>query len=426
MRSDKASLAEVKEVGIEPGAEADSQPSAPQGLIRLSRTRAPAHAWESWEAACIVLGATVALVGLHVAFDGKKVDYETLALGEASQAHWATVDGEPINCEGFELEEDRVIGKTIAEIDDCIAASVARGAKRSVIWLGNSQVFAINQMGPSDVTAPPFIHDRLQQRGLDLVTFSYPNANQQEHLAVYAYAAARLPVKAVLVNLVYDDFREDGVRARLQPTVKDEAAQRTLEQTPIGLKLIADAEAQAALEPESEKEAVSLQERSESALTDWLNQTALWSNRVQARGDLLNNLYRLRNLVLNINPQSKRRMIRTRYAANMEALTALLRDAQRREVTVLGFIVPLRNDVAPPYDMADYRRFIAEMGALFARYGQPFRNLENTVPSRYWGYKESTSVGDQLELDFMHFQAPGHALLASALTDFILDAELTP
>jgi hypothetical protein len=33
--------------------------------------------------------------------------------------------------------------------------------------------------------------------------------------------------------------------------------------------------------------------------------------------------------------------------------------------------------------------------------------------------KDATNLGDRAEIDFMHFQAPGHVLLATSLGDIV-------
>ena len=42
-------------------------------------------------------------------------------------------------------------------------------------------------------------------------------------------------------------------------------------------------------------------------------------------------------------------------------------------------------------------------------------DLSDLVPARYWGSKEGTNLGGDLELDFMHSQAKGHKYLAEEI-----------
>ena len=52
-------------------------------------------------------------------------------------------------------------------------------------------------------------------------------------------------------------------------------------------------------------------------------------------------------------------------------------------------------------------------------YSANFVNLENIVLGEYWGSKASTSIDNNLELDFMHFQYKGHEILADTILNHI-------
>lgn len=358
------------------------------------------------------------LVFLTQAYGHADMNFAELALGEATAGYWAELESTPIHCEGFPTALDLAKAKPVAHIDDCIEGSMARRADHVVLLLGNSQMHSINQFNPGDVTIPPLLHPRLAQTGRDLLTVSYPNGNQQEHLVSYAYASSRLPLKTIVLNLVFDDFREEGVRPRLQPALNDTGAQLTLQSSEIGRQLIDQAtpatHAPSATTPQS------LQDRSETALNDWLRpRSNFWSNRAQARSGMLTALYKLRNSAFNITPQSKRSVIPGRYAANRAAVAALLAHATARGARVLAYIAPLRDDVEPPYDSRAYADFISDMRVLLAEGGGEFRNFSDLVPAEFWGMKDGTNVDGELELDFMHFQAPGHALVADSLFEFI-------
>ena len=79
------------------------------------------------------------------------------------------------------------------------------------------------------------------------------------------------------------------------------------------------------------------------------------------------------------------------------------------------YVPPLRQDYAPPYDREDYAHFKGEVRAMAARHGARWINLEKIVPGPLWGTKAATGMGGKAELDFMHYQAQGHRLLAEAL-----------
>ena len=75
----------------------------------------------------------------------------------------------------------------------------------------------------------------------------------------------------------------------------------------------------------------------------------------------------------------------------------------------------MRNDVKVPYELDEYENFKAEIVLIAKKNGVRFANLEYIVPAEFWGTQDSTNLGMDKELDFMHFQAGGHKLLASAI-----------
>ena len=77
----------------------------------------------------------------------------------------------------------------MTNLEPCLAGFQRRGSTRAALWLGNSQLHGVNQWKEGDETAPARLFAHLHERGLDLITLSQPNANLQEHLVLYAYAA---------------------------------------------------------------------------------------------------------------------------------------------------------------------------------------------------------------------------------------------
>lgn len=86
------------------------------------------------------------------------------------------------------------------------------------------------------------------------------------------------------------------------------------------------------------------------------------------------------------------------------------------------YVVPLRNDVDIPYDGTEYTRFKSSLENLAVKEGALFSNLEGLVPGELWGTKAGTSLNEEAELDFMHFQAGGHGLLAETLEHLVVEA----
>ena len=367
----------------------------------------------------LVAGGVVAALALSLLFSRQSTDFANLALAEENTSLYASNDGYPIHCKGIE------------DAPACIEGHEARGKKPLVLWFGNSQLHAINQFEPGQENAPPLLFRRFLETGLDLLTFSQPNANLQEHLVLFQYLRTRLPLNAFILPLVFDDMRETGLRTDIAMALDDAKTTRLMEQREIGRKILAQAQStgttvDAIMSDKSDFKALkdTTQEKTEQALNHWLDEHCVhWAVRAEARGTLLWRLFYLRNRLLGITAQTARPLIPGRREQNMMALEEILRVAKREGIRVFTYIVPIRNDVTIPYVPDEYAEFKAEADELARRYGAVFANLENLVPAGYWGTKDATDTGSGQELDFMHFQATGHQMLANALDDLVLGRE---
>ena len=108
-------------------------------------------------------------------------------------------------------------------------------------------------------------------------------------------------------------------------------------------------------------------------------------------------------------------MIPGHYLKNFQALEDLFSISNSKELEVLVYIVPIRDDYKIPYQHDEYINFKRDIKDLSIKKDIEFINLEKTVPNSLWGEKNSTSVINQKEIDFMHFKSEGHDLLAEAI-----------
>ena len=348
-----------------------------------------------------------------------KTDFSALALGKDNKAGFAIRDGYPIHIKDYE------------EIPKLIEGVQRHDQSQTVLWLGNSQLHAINQAPEGAEPAPAKLHDLLASQKVNLVAASYPNANLQEHYLTTEYLLPRLPqLSTVILSVVFDDLRETGIRNQLVPMLNDKTVATHLASRKVGEQLLAShleepdesAPGESILNEDMAALRNTFQERSETFLNNGLDEHwPLWAARKQARGRVFLDLYNFRNYAFNIRAQSKRRMIRPRYEVNSAALEALLTATERENVQVLLYIVPLRMDVETPYVMEEYEQFKEEVEVMAkAHQGIVYKNLESLVPNEYWGTKTSTSIREGDELDFMHFQEPGHTLLAERIYQDLL------
>ena len=296
--------------------------------------------------------------------------------------------------------------QTMAPVPDC--------DRPAILWLGNSQLHFINQYRVGDHLAPYWLRKNLGC-GIPL-GLSLPNANLQEMYVLETVATRRLPVRAILLELCFDDLREDGLRSEFSGFF-DAADRRSLMTNIVGRQILGSAET-AWNKANSDDENGGLngfaQKSLEENLTNVLGKVwPLWAARSDLRAQALVDLYFTRNAVLGITPTTVRKMIAPRYARNMSALEQLFKDARSKNISVIAYIAPIRQDVSLPYDAIQYARWKAEVSAMARQSGARLVNLEALVPAVHWG---ETSHRD---VDFMHFRGEGHRILADALLPYV-------
>ncbi len=359
----------------------------------------------------VASGLGLSLILFSVLFSGKTTRFDEAALGD-SESVYAVVDGVSVHC------------KNVLDADRCIAGAAGHASNKRFLWLGNSQLHAINQRKAGDRSAPEILHRRLRSSGGYLVTFSEPNASLQEHLVLFAGLLSRLRPDVLVLPLVFDDFRETGIRAEILPALREKPTRDALGAFEVGKALVAEADQSTEDKGDFAGIAATVQERSERILTQWLSEhSTAWAARPEARGQTFLWLYQLRNAALGIKPTTSRKMIPGRFAKNWAALEAILALARQSGMGVYLYIVPIRNDVKIPYVETEYAAFKQRVLQVFgSRQGIVVLNLERAVANGLWGTKASTSLGDEPEYDFMHFQAKGHQALADALFEAIVSA----
>jgi lysophospholipase L1-like esterase len=357
--------------------------------------------------ACLAAAGALAFSFLYFRFSNLTTDVDEFP--EGTGGYFATFEDHAIHCRSAE------------DAHKCLEGLSARGAKNAALWLGNSQLHAVNQHKAGQRHAPDLLSERLRERGVDLLTFSQPNGNVLEHLVLFTYLRQQMPLRVLLLPLVFNAFREGGVRTSVTPAFADGPTAAVLEEYEIGRRLLADHRDAASQDFAALEQTV--QERSEAALTSWLSEhSTLWQLRRDARSALYHLTMDLRNIAFGITPQSKRHLIPGLYRRNMAAATAIMDQAREAGIRVVAYICPVRSDIEIPYVDDEYARFKREVEELASRHGAIFVNLEDLVPGSEWGAKGG--IAGQLELDFSHFRAQGHVLLAGALGDLLEDEEL--
>lgn len=330
--------------------------------------------------------------------------FDDLALGEQTSDVFGSYQGDKTFC------------GTIKAVEDCLGPARRRNLARRVVWLGNSQLHAINQPKPGDTTAPIKLAGVLRPKGVEVLGFGMPNSSLVEFMIAASYLEDDRKIDVLVVPMFLDDTREQQVREDLRLAVAPPRHKAQLQHYATGrLAMARLAASQPAAAPVAGV-SLSLQQRSENALTGALEQCCgMETTRYLAHGQIDIQAYFLRNWVFGITPQTVRPILPVAYEQNLTALEDIFRLAQRHSTRVIAYIPPIRQDFKAPYDPQQYQQFKARTRALAERYGAVWVDLAALVPGRYWGTKRATHTGGKAELDFMHYQEPGHALLARAI-----------
>ncbi|MDG2092869.1 MAG: hypothetical protein P8J72_00195 [SAR86 cluster bacterium] len=325
---------------------------------------------------------------------------DELALGKATTSVYANFDDIKIHCEGY------------SNSSECIN-SANESSYPKVLWIGNSQLHAINQFKEGDIPAPAILHNLLKEENKFLSTFSFPNANLTEKYFLFKYLIYSMDVETLILPIVMDDLREGEIRNDIKNIRNNKDFMNTLD--------LSDLSTFQLLNKNSENEDLdgvknTFQQKSEFFLNQIFSEyMEIWERRPEMRAALFINLYKLRNTIFNISPSSERKMVPAFYKTNLFFLKKTLNDATKNKINVILYIAPIRNDVKIPYNQDEYASLKNEVINLAKELDITYLNLENAVPNEFWGSKDSTNNSDKDELDFMHFQHPGHIIFSDAI-----------
>lgn len=167
----------------------------------------------------VVVAAIAAFIGLEAAH--AKIDLGNLAKGDQNTLRIETYEDAPYTaCTMRDI-------KSLAEARTGPAPG-ANGNSFRILWLGNSQLHYINQYVPGDHLAPYWLRQDARFSGtrIEPLGVSLPNANFQEYLVLSRYLAERMPVNLLIMEIVFDELREDGLRPDFSNILRPERDKR--------------------------------------------------------------------------------------------------------------------------------------------------------------------------------------------------------
>ena len=322
-------------------------------------------------------------------------DFSNFALGEGTKTVLAKDNDNNIihintlNNEGF---------------DNLKNTWVNNSSKQVILILGNSQTHSINNLKKNETNFVEQLNKNSEN--YQILCVSYPNASIQDFLITYEYLDNFFPINQLIIPFFFDDMREkNGIKSLFFNKISNEKYK--FKNQGLFLNFNNQFSSLEVNEEESYHRYKSTQEIANDFLESQLSNrsNSLWSKKEKLQSWIFSQMYLLRNTLFGINPRTERSKINNRYIENMEAFRLIVKKSHKDNVSIIGYIPPIRNDVRLPYNMGDYNTFIDEVEIILNEHknNNIFLNLSEVVPSESFGLKSSTSFDGEFELDFMHF-----------------------
>ena len=276
--------------------------------------------------------------------------------------------------------------------------------KKSILFLGNSQMGAINNFQGGDLSYISLLSKNLKSKKSNILIkgFWLPNANMKEFEIInQTLDKCYMNTKIIIIPVFLDDTRIN--------TIRDE-----LDNYPY-------------LICQKEKSINSVISPSLSNI-EKLNKNIKKRFKIFKELEGLNgkfrvDIYKIRNYLFNIKPTTIRNIRKPLYEDNINALMNIIKIRGNKNLKTVVYIPPLlnSNNGGPiPYKKIDYINFKKDISKICKPQNCIYLNLENEVPTNLWGLKLSTNFKTQKkELDFMHFTGQGHKILADKFSEII-------
>jgi hypothetical protein len=321
----------------------------------------------------------------------------------------------------IESYEGRPLNRRLDRVVEMTAQTETLQAKgRPVaLWLGASQLHAINQLEPSQHLASWHASEAARGRGhaLAYVQMSAPNANYNELLALYlAFRQREALPQAVVLGFTYDDLAEPGVRWEVSQHLRPLGVTMKARLGAVADSLASSPEASGAQESATSPTESTPQDRLEGWLVTSL--VRLWpaySQRSALQATLITAWkIPLTKLVFSMTQRPKRLVPAHLKTWNGKALDALLELIRDDGVELFVYQAPIRPD--PSFflhDRSAYDAYHVELRTRVEDLGGHWLNLETLVPTEYWG------VGIVGLPDLFHFREEGHRRLGMSIDSWL-------
>ena len=290
--------------------------------------------------------------------------------------------------------------------DKCIKNLIDNhNSKTNILFLGNSQLGAINnyQMGDKNYVTLLSNDSFFKEKQIIINSIWAPNASLKEFATITkGLMRCNFEPEILIIPAFLDDTRESTIRNY----IKNFSYRFCSSNKEI---------------PLSEKTYGNIKKLDKSIKNNFNFIKNIQSINTKFRTDL----YKFRNFVFRIKPDTVRRIKVSSYSANINALEEIIESRNQKKFKNVIYIPPLlysksKNKI--PYSIKEYSYFKKNIQDICKKYNCLFFNLEESVKDEFWGTKLSTNLSSSKgEIDFMHFTSNGHLKLKKEFQSIIKD-----
>jgi hypothetical protein len=361
-------------------------------------------------AVSILIGFILSILLIKILFLHNGDDKGKYGLDVDSEEYFPKIYGHPIHIDS--ISNYPLLKKNVLQ---------SLNDRELILWLGNSQLYTINQYKVGDLNSVEYLYKQIDTSRYLVIAYSLPNANLQEHYALLKFLNSELPVKHLILPVFFDDTRETGIRPDLISEQIRKSVSGSMDSTLLG-KALSNAFSIQNFDDPEDMDMKALNSTTQENVERWLNEklasvSEIWASRPLIRISFIYEyIFSFRNSILGIDPNTKRKKIPARYALNLEAFRRMVNIVNSQGIKMYVYLAPIRGDVEQPYYINEYNEFKSDISKICKDAGVEYYNAEGIIPARYWGTKAATTLGNKSrEIDFMHFQAGGHKILADSL-----------
>lgn len=276
--------------------------------------------------------------------------------------------------------------------------------KKNILFFGNSQTGAINQYRSGDINYVSLLNNKFSSNNkkISIKSIWLPNANMKEFDFIYnSLRKCTKNIDVIFIPFFLDDTRNATIRKELnffeENICKKESIKKTKESKYTG---------------------------NVRNLDKKIKNNFIFIEKLEGINQNLKiDIYKFRNFIFNIKPSTIRPIKKPSYEANLIAFRKILKFRNKENLKTYVYIPPLLNSNGNgeiPYSKYKYENFKKEVENICLNNNCKYFNLEDLIPNKFWGLKQSTSLGvNKKELDFMHFTGTGHKILSEKFNEII-------